>query len=76
MKILILIILLNAQTGDIEKGAIVGTAPDSATCMQVAAKFIDNSKAEVGARVPFPVCIDIEPMIPTPAKTNSKIEKL
>jgi hypothetical protein len=65
VKILILIILLNAQTGDIEKGAIIGTAPDSATCMQVAAKAIDNTKDHFGGRVPFPVCIDIEPMIPT-----------
>ena len=64
MKILILIILLNANSGDIERGAIIGTAPDSATCMQVAAQFIEKTKAEVGDRVPFPVCIDIEPMIP------------
>lgn len=75
MKILILIILLNAQTGDIEQGAIIGTAPDSATCMQVAAKAIDNTKAEIGARVPFPVCIDIEPMIPAPQKTKN-VERL
>jgi hypothetical protein len=70
MKILILIILLNAQTGNIERGAIVGTAPDSATCMQAAAKAIEESKAAIGDRVPFPICVDIEPMIPKEVKTN------
>jgi hypothetical protein len=74
MKILILIILLNARTGDIERGAIVGTAPDSATCMQIAAKAIDETKTQIGDRVPFPICVDIEPMIPTAAPT--KAEKL
>lgn len=72
MKILVLIILLNAQTGDIERGAILGTAPDPASCMQVAAQFIDKTKGDIGDRVPFPMCIDIEPMIPSSAKTKAE----
>lgn len=68
MKVLILIILLNAQTGDIEQGGIVGVSHSAQECMQIAAQTIDRDKKLIGDRVPFPVCIDIEPMIPKEVK--------
>lgn len=69
MKVLCLVILLNAQSGDIEKGALLGTAPDSATCMQVVAKHIELTVDQIPKdMIPFPMCIDIEPMIPAEAK--------
>lgn len=71
MKILILIILLNAQTGDIEQGAIIGTAKDRQACMQVVAQTLDRDKAAIGSRVPFPMCIDIDPMLPKETKKTN-----
>lgn len=64
MKILILIILLNSQSGDIEQGGIIGVAHTKQECMQIAAQTIERDKKLIGERVPFPVCVDIEPMIP------------
>jgi hypothetical protein len=71
MKILILIVLLNAQTGDIEQGAIIGTTHSAQECMQIAAQTMERDKKVIGERVPFPLCIDIEPMIPTKDLTKS-----
>lgn len=68
MKVLILILLLNAETGDIERAQMLGTAPNTQVCMQAAAKVISETQEQIGANVPFPVCLDIEPMIPKQAK--------
>lgn len=75
MKILILIILLNAQSGDIEQGGIVGVSHSTQECMQIAAQTIERDKKLIGDRVPFPMCVNIEPMIPKQAK-KTNVESL
>lgn len=63
MKTLIVVLILNSVSGDIEKHAVLGVAQDGPSCMLAAAEFMDKHKAEVGKdQVELPLCLDIEPL--------------
>lgn len=64
MKVFVMILWLNAQTGDIEGATKVGAAATPIQCQTVAAQKLDENRDEVtkaaaAGRVPFVACVDI-----------------
>lgn len=64
MKIFVLILWLNAGTGDIEGATKVGPASTPIECQAIGGKKLDENRDEVlkaaaEGRVPFLACIDV-----------------